>query len=394
LDHEFDPEKMWVVEAGDLRLPQAGYKLVPGIKSHLIYLAKPSDGAYHHHSSLTYHNGIFYAAFSEGSSGEDGPGQRVRITTSRNGKIWNESTLALDALDDYSLDWKEVGRMSTPISWVIVDDRVWVICDVTDVIGFSNKAGSSKIVSKVRKSGLQRVLVFVGLFASEVLPDGTIGEQFWIMEDPPESIEDSPYGIFSTIYDTKYDMFRNIFLKEVKMFKTGVGPVERLKNTRIANDGHRLAEHTIYRRPDGQWIQLARDLNYSHFLYYSESIDGLTFSVPVRTNIPDSPSKTVAGSLPDGRSYIIGNFVHNPEKDSTKKHYKRYPLVLALSQDGKIFDRAYAIRSEPTVPRFEVGGSSDGYQYPDAVVVADTLWIIYSVNKQDICASKLNWREL
>ena len=76
------------------------------------------------------------------------------------------------------------------------------------------------------------------------------------------------------------------------------------------------------------------------------------------------------------------------------RHYKRYPLVLTLSEDGKIFDQAYAICAEPTVPRFEVGGSSDGYQYPDAVVIGDSLWVIYSVNKQDISISKLNWREL
>jgi hypothetical protein len=394
MESEFDPSQMWAVNAGDNRLPQSGYKMAPGIESYVVYLAEPSVGAYHHHPFLFYHNEIFYAAFSEGGSGEDGPGQRVRVTISPDGKTWSNSNLALEALDDYTHDWREAGRMSTPITWIIVDNRVWIISDVTDVIGFTDKPGSRKIISKVRKSGLQRVLDSVGFFASEVYPDGSIGEQLWILEIPPGPVKGASIYYDNTIHDAPYELIRQEILKEVKMKRTGVGPVERLENTRIGIDRHYLGEHTLYLRSDGFWIQLARDLNYSHFLYYSESRDGLNFSVPVKTNIPDSPSKTVAGSLPDNQNYIIGNFVHNPETDETERHYKRYPLVLALSGDGKIFDKAFAIQIKPTIPRFEVGGSSDGYQYPDALVVGDTLWIIYSVNKQDIYISKLNWREL
>jgi hypothetical protein len=391
---EFDPQKMWAVEAGDNRLPQAGYKMVPDIESYPVYLADEAIGAYHHHPVLLYYNDRVYAAFSEGSSGEDGPGQRVRVTTSSDGKKWSKSVLALDAVDDYSRDWKEAGRMSTPISWIVVDDRVWIVSDVTNVTGFTDEPGGKKIVSKVRKSGLQRVLVFFGYFVSEVLPDGNIGDQFWLNDEAPEFVRDFPSIVDITVHDPKYSTIRENIVDEVTKNQTRVGPEERLKDTRIAQDDHLLGEHTIYQRSDGVWIQLARDLNYSHFLYSSESKDGKKFSTPLQTNIPDSPSKTLAGSLPDGRIYIIGNFVHNPEQDATKKHYKRYPLVLALSRDGKTFDKSFAVRAKPTVPRFEVGGSSDGYQYPDAVIVGDTMWIIYSENKQDIYISKLNWQEL
>jgi len=388
------PDLVWSIDAGDTRKPGAGYEIASSVETHPIYLAQPADGAYHHHPLLFHHDGVFYAVFSECRTGEDGPGQRVRIATSVNGKNWTKPSVVLDNIDDYSLDWKESGRMSTPVALFEVDDRVWLISDITDVVGFTNKPGSTKVVSKTRKSGLQRIRIFLGYFASEILRDGAVGEQMWVMEKAPEPVERSAFIRYPTLYEAADADFRESFLRKLASHETRVGPVERLKNTRIAQDGHRLAEHTIFQRPDRQWIQLARDTSYSHRLYFSQSSDGKSFSVPVQTGIPDSPSKTIAGSLPDGRNFIIGNFVHNPETDSIKKHYKRYPLVIALSSDGKKFDRAYAIRAEPTEPRFEVGGSSDGYQYPDVAILGDTMWVIYSENKQDIYVSKLPWKEL
>jgi hypothetical protein len=389
-----EPLSMWATEAGDNRQAAAGYKIAAGIESYLIYLAKPEEGAYHHHPFILHHDGVFFAAFSECRSGEDGPGQRVRVTTSVDGKTWSQSTLAVDALDDYSRDWEESGRMSTPIAWMVADGRAWVMSEVTDVIGFAEDAGSREIVSQVRRSGLQRIRDLLGFIATEVNRDGTIGARVWLMDDPPELTDLAPTGQYTGLSDPGFDGPGAALLEGLRENETPVGPAELLNDTRIGDDGHVLGEHTLYRRPDGHWVQLARDLNYSHRLYYSESEDGRHFSTPTRTDIPDSPSKTTSGSLPDGRNFIIGNFVHDTEQDGTRKHYKRYPLVIALSGDGKTFDRAYAIRAAPTEPRFEVGGSSDGYQYPDAIVVRDDLWVIYSINKQDIAISRLPWKDL
>lgn len=384
----------WDLPAGDLRLENAGYADAPESESSLIYLATPEDGAYHHHPVLLHHDGIFYGAFSECRSGEDGPGQRVRVTTSRDGRTWGRSTLAVHALDDYALDWKESGRMSTPIAWIVVDAQAWLISSATDVIGFTDRAGSRTIVSSVRRSGLQRVLVDIGLIATRVAPDGTVGDRVWLLEAVPDLPGLDPSLRYACVADSAYDKVRDTLLALAREKETRVGPVDRLADTRLGSDGHVLAEHTLYRRPDGSWVQLARDLNYSHRLYASESMDGCRFTIPVRTDIPDSASKTTSGTLPDGRNFIIGNFVHDPTQDATRKHYKRYPLAIALSADGRVFDRAWAVRSKPTQPRFEVGGSSDGYQYPDAVVVGENLWVIYSINKQDIAISRLNWRKL
>jgi hypothetical protein len=393
-NQKVDPASMWRINAGDIRLERAGYAVAPDVESYKVYVARPEQGAYHHHPFLCHFDGVFYAAFSECRNGEDGPGQRVRVLISENGKTWKGSTLAVEAPDDYALDWKEAGRMSTPIGLFALNERVWVISKVEDIVGYTDTPGSDRIVSRVKKSGLQKVRRDIGDFASEINMDGTIGRRFWIMEKPPKPVVNMPSFLFPTICDQQFSRFRESFLRKAKQHETGVGPADRLMQTTTAVDGHRLCEHTLYQRPDGVYVQLARDLNYSHRIYYSESKDGTDFTIPVQTNIPDSQSKTIAGSLPDGRIYIIGNFLHNPETDATRKHYKRYPLVIALSEDGKQFEKAYAIRYKATEPRFEVGGSSDGYQYPDAIVVGEDLWVIYSVNKQDIHISRISWGNL
>jgi len=95
-----DPQSMWAMDAGDTRLEGAGYKPAPGVETYPVYLAESGIGTYHHHSFLFHHDGVFYAAFSEGHDGEDGPGQRVRVATSSNGKDWDHSALAVEAFDD------------------------------------------------------------------------------------------------------------------------------------------------------------------------------------------------------------------------------------------------------------------------------------------------------
>ena len=132
----------------------------------------------------------------------------------------------------------------------------------------------------------------------------------------------------------------------------------------------------------------AKDFLYSHCLYASLSRDGgKSWTKPVRTNIPDSPSRSSAGSLPDGRCYLVGNQVAEPFSKREHKHYTRDPLVVSVSEDGVSFDRAAAIRTGAPGLRARGGGKGRGYQYPATVIVGDSLWVLYSVGEEDIAIS-------
>ncbi len=66
------------------------------------------------------------------------------------------------------------------------------------------------------------------------------------------------------------------------------------------------------------------------------------------------------------------------------EQFDRSLLTIALSRDGRVFDRAYVIRGEPTMRRYDGQHKLNGWQYPHAVVWKDTLYVAYSINKEDI----------
>ena len=101
-----------------------------------------------------------------------------------------------------------------------------------------------------------------------------------------------------------------------------------------------------------------------------------------------------AGSLPDGRVYLLHNPVAGP--------FERDPLVLSLSSDGYSFDKAYVALSCRLRPVTRPGGQANGCkrrnpggdgspgpQYPQGLVHGGSLYVIMSVNKEDIWVEQI-----
>jgi hypothetical protein len=93
--------------------------------------------------------------------------------------------------------------------------------------------------------------------------------------------------------------------------------------------------------------------------------------------MPDSRSKQSAGNLPDGTAFQVSN----PSNSRT-----RIPLVISLSQDGKLFDRAYLLRSggadlQPL--RYPGQYKRAGFSYPKSVIWNDFFYAAYATNKED-----------
>ena len=127
--------------------------------------------------------------------------------------------------------------------------------------------------------------------------------------------------------------------------------------------------------------------NYSGSLYASESgDDGRTWSVPMKTTFPDSLSRHASGRLPDGQYFLINN--------SSAKRLDRSILTIALSRDGRVFDRAFVLKNEPTTKMFEGKHKLDGWQYPHAMVVDKSLLVAYSVNKEDVRLARVRLKAL
>ena len=146
---------------------------------------------------------------------------------------------------------------------------------------------------------------------------------------------------------------------------------------RIPEGGGKPLEPSQYRLPDGTLVMFFRDQASSFVKLASTSTDeGVTWTAPAPTNIPDSRSKQCAGNLPDGRAFWVGNPTGNKS---------RRALVLALSDDGLLFDKAWLLAGPTDLParRHEGRYKTLGYSYPKAVLLNGFLWISFSVNKED-----------
>jgi hypothetical protein len=144
-----------------------------------------------------------------------------------------------------------------------------------------------------------------------------------------------------------------------------------------------LCEPSWYQTDDGRIWMFLRDQTLSCCLYLSYSDDeGETWSVASRTDFPDCTSKFHAGRLPDGRFYIVGN--------STYYLMNRKVLILSTSDDGKTFDKMFMLADNPPKRRIDGYHKERGYQYPNTFIEDNRMYIIYSVNKEDIEVGILN----
>ncbi len=142
----------------------------------------------------------------------------------------------------------------------------------------------------------------------------------------------------------------------------------------------REIEPSQYVQPDGTVVMLFRDQKSSFRKLAAVSHDrGETWSKPQTTNIPDARTKQCAGNLPDGTSYMVCCPANGKW---------RWPLVLLLSRDGVRFDNAVLFRSgeaDDLPPRrYEGKYKTLGFNYPKAFVYKNSLYVSYSVNKEDV----------
>jgi hypothetical protein len=113
-------------------------------------------------------------------------------------------------------------------------------------------------------------------------------------------------------------------------------------------------------------------------LWVTESRDrGEHWSFPQETAFSDNDSKFHFGRLPDGRWYYVGI-------PDSLHHYARTPLVLAISGDGRTFDKCWLIADEPYTLKAEGLWKGGQYGYPHTMILGGYLYVIISRQKESI----------
>jgi hypothetical protein len=367
---------------------EMGFKLnlLENTETHTLYTATPETGTYSHHSHVCFYKGVLFATWDNQVNDENGSGQQGLFRRSMNqGTNWSDVEELFPPQDRrVPASQAFIGsRFMTSNGFAIIDDILYAITGVAE--------WSGPVIEKKKR-------VDVGLLCRTVDPDGNLGGLFWLSETPPEPVEGFPsYPVGDP----------ELIGKILRHFGQPGNELQLDFSTEkpISDDNHRLSEPVpSYSLDDGTWVRLYRDMgsreavtqkekedtksrrNYASFSYD----DGLTWSVPVRTGIPDACARSNAGKLPDGQVYVINNIIPmNPGGLGG-----RSMLTISLSVDGLDFDRVAIIRYITPPIRHEGLEKTIGFQYPHSVVAENNLWVIYSVNKEDVQITKIPLAEI
>jgi len=162
-------------------------------------------------------------------------------------------------------------------------------------------------------------------------------------------------------------------------------PIRFLESFKYREDTVQWLEASFYELKNGTLRMMFR--TDKKRLGVSESHDnGLTWSEPVLTNYTDNHNRFRFGSLPDGR--IFG--LTTPDPDGIRE-----PLVLAVSEDGQNFAKHYVIGDEePTEARIKGRWKYGRYGYPSHCFYEDYMFVIYTINKEDVAISRFRLSDL
>ena len=385
---------MWDCGKPDPGKPASGYPVLSNAVHVCLYQATLESGAYSHHSKLIEYKGALYAMWSNGINGEDAPGQFVRYAISRDGgKSWTKPQELFPRVGPIG-PFHSVGVYATAAGWDVYEGRLYGCMSIRKCTGFAN-ADESEIKEKWDRNHIYGKSIRVGYVGREVVASDE-GVEFGDIFHLPKfrkNIDLADLGNAIIEMDDTYKKLSQVLydrrLNAHPMCPKGI-------------DTPRLCEPVFYDLPDGRQVSLVRDDLHNHRMYVSIREKGDPWPKALPTDIPDSPSLSHALNLPGDVVLLIGNQMA-PEFDNgnKRKHYGRDPLMVSISRDGFIFERAYALRVGQQKFRVtknsedkRIGGRGGGGQYPYAIVVGTRLCVLYSMGKEDIWFSSVELSEL
>lgn len=353
------------------------YDFLENIKTTTLLTATPETGTWNHHPYVAYFKGVLFANWDTHARDENASGQHgVFRRSTDTGKTWTpvEELFPPLSANVPTAEPSQSTRFQTSYGFVVVEDSLYAVTDVAEW----QRPDAKKIKPRIK----------IGLLCRAVHPDGALGNIFWLSDDPPAPVPGFPaYPAGEPSLVAKINAyFRQPAHAPQLSFGGNAHP--------DSDDEHGMSEPApAWRLDDGTWVKLYRDSGSMHARtlreeeasksrrnYVAFSFDnGKSWTKPTRTSFPDACARSNAGRLPDRQVYVINNVLPL----STKKG-GRSLLAISLSRGGLTFDRMAVIRFVAPEQRYKGRSKSIGYAYPHSTVVGEHLWVIYSVNKEDI----------
>lgn len=375
-------------EKADIRFHDGGLRHVVGACSYQVVraakkLSLSPEGrgfTYNHAGMLTYFHGTFIYEYLGGPSGEHEAPSAVFVCFSKDGIHWDRPVEAFPPRDVSAAPYRG------PKGEYIKTERI--PCIVHHRMGFYRA-----------RNGRQLMTTFYGVSPdSHTAPNNGYGVGRVVREIYPDLT-------MSDIWFLKYNVAGGYGKEQVDFFDDYrnsqdagfVEACEELLANRLVTqqwweeerldagyftrpDGRALSYYTL---PGGRVMGVFKDSMTSYSDDGGESWSELKKSVSIET----SSGKVWGQKTPDGRYALV----YNPTPDSAH----RWPLAMVTGDNGVDFDELLAILPEVSPCRYEGKLKNLGPQYMRGITEANeapddmAMWIVYSVNKEDMWISRI-----
>ncbi len=371
-----EPLRILGTNLGDTSVSHGGLPPAVGVASYQVMRASRrhpelSDGfgyTYHHSPDLLFWNERFHVAWKSNPKDEDVPPGHILWTTSRNGVDWEFPRLLFPTIevgDGRATEWGARSYLRLASNGRLLA-----------VAGFRDE-------------------VVVAFAVREIHRDGRFGPIYWIFRDPeratrahdgllPVYTESGDLGFVAACQETLRD---RLFLEQAYDYGRFLERDKRMPWHERLNPEKRFGfgkAFSFCTRPDGAILAVAK------LAWATLSFDaGETWTKPVQPKTLNvSRSKIWAQRTSDSRYALVYDPV-------TPGDSPRWPLVIVTGEDGVEFRDMRTVHEE--VPRRRYLGlhKNMGPQYvrgiwpPNGGPPDDDLWLVYSVNKEDIWVSRV-----
>ena len=317
---------------------------------------------YNHHPAITAFKGKLIAIWSDGMIDEDSPGQRVVFSVSSDFKNWS----APQELASPSKGSKGLLNVLTAAGFYQFNNTL-----VAYYGEYEKDRTNTHLWAKTSTDGLHwsaPIDMHVPVNPNHG-PAVVQGGRLIISGNFTFPYTDDPAGLsgwkMSSFYPDSLYKQDNPAAFYSPAEKTGLPP---------------LCEGSFFQTDDKVIHMLLRvtGKGWKGKLWLTESKDnGQNWSRPVETNFTDNDSKFHFCRLPDKRFYYVGI-------PDTLHHYDRNPLVLALSDDGKYFNKQSIIADDLYTLKKKGLWKGGQYGYPVTMVYKGYMYVIISRQKESI----------
>jgi len=351
----------------DFTLPDGGLPPAVGVRNIEVFRATRTapgldDGkgwTYNHHVDMSCWKGRLYVAWTSGEKDEDKWPWHEVYSMSVDGEHWSAPVELFPQ------------GVSTPLRmqfFLAPNGRMLAIAGL--------RLGLTKLSEKLKGP----------LVVREISPDHTLGPVSTLQMPSTHTDQEMP-PMFGNSTDKGFveackQLLNHRPFLEQQDFGNLLGD-RRMKWHESDDDAMQLKAMSFFHRKDGALVGIGK----SGWVTISAD-EGRTWSRPVRPpSLITGNGKVWGQRTSDGRFALL----YEPDKG------KRFPLVIVTGDDGVAFREMRVVHGELPIERYEGANKNIGPQYARGISEwsndgswKDTgLWVVYSVNKEDIWVSRI-----